>query len=216
MSFCPSKDIHSLYVDGELPEKFKTEYERHLANCEKCQRELAKVRTIHSALNSDADTIKLDEKFMEDSFQRLQIKMVYSKNTQLLKANPKYKSIGYVAGIAAAAVVALVVPVRINSAKNSERSIISLPTTNGMTVSTNNINFSSGRSDVVSGNISEASMSPTSRVQTTTFANNVSNVDLLRPDFRDNAISIIITVPGINDIPMTKEIKVPVAVSGRY
>ena len=85
-----------------------------------------------------------------------------------------------------------------------------------MTVSTNNINFSSGRSDVVSGNISEASMSPTSRVQTTTFANNVSNVDLLRPDFRDNAISIIITVPEINDIPMTKEIKVPVAVSGRY
>ena len=142
--------------------------------------------------------------------------MGYSKNTQLLKANPKYKSIGYVAGIAAAAVVALVVPVRINSTKNSERSIISLPTTNGMTVSTNNINFSSGRSDVVSGNISEASMSPTSRVQTTTFANNVSNVDLLRPDFRDNAISIIITVPGINDIPMTKEIKVPVAVSGRY
>ena len=205
MSFCPSKDIHSLYVDGELPEKFKTEYERHLANCEKCQRELAKVRTIHSALNSDADTIKLDEKFMEDSFQRLKIKMVYSKNTQLLKANPKYKSIGYVAGIAAAAVVALIVPVRTNSAKNAE-----------MTVSTNNINFSSGRSDVVSGNISEASMSPTSRVQTTTFANNVSNVDLLRPDFRDNAISIIITVPEINDIPMTKEIKVPVAVSGRY
>ena len=40
MSFCPSKDIHSVYLDGELPENYKAEYELHISHCEKCRKEL--------------------------------------------------------------------------------------------------------------------------------------------------------------------------------
>ena len=34
MSFCPSKDIHSVYLDNELPEVYKAEYEAHIAVCQ--------------------------------------------------------------------------------------------------------------------------------------------------------------------------------------
>ena len=48
------------------------------------------------------------------------------------------------------------------------------------------------------------------------FAKNVSDVDVLRPDFQDEAISIKITVPGMGDFPVTTEINLPMElVSGR-
>ena len=33
MSTCPEKDIHSIYVDGELPENYIKQYESHLSSC---------------------------------------------------------------------------------------------------------------------------------------------------------------------------------------
>ena len=44
MSFCPSKDIHSVYLDGELPENYKAEYELHISHCEKCRKELEQLK----------------------------------------------------------------------------------------------------------------------------------------------------------------------------
>ena len=46
MSFCPSKDIHSVYLDGELPEVYKAEYESHLKICPTCQKELDKIKAL--------------------------------------------------------------------------------------------------------------------------------------------------------------------------
>ena len=34
MSTCPTKEIHSLYLDNELPQNHKEEYEAHIAGCE--------------------------------------------------------------------------------------------------------------------------------------------------------------------------------------
>ena len=80
MSFCPSKDIHSVYLDGELPENYKAEYELHISHCEKCRKELEQLKALRSLFKADSDSIKLDDKFMDESFQRLQIKMAYSRN----------------------------------------------------------------------------------------------------------------------------------------
>ena len=46
MSTCPEKDLHSIYLDGELPEEFLKEYENHVAGCEKCKAELEKLRKV--------------------------------------------------------------------------------------------------------------------------------------------------------------------------
>ena len=55
------------------------------------------------------------------------------------------------------------------------------------------------------------------RKNSSTFSRNVNDVDVLRPDFQDEAISIKITVPGMGDFPVTTEINVPMElVSGRH
>ena len=36
MSTCPEKELISVYIDGEMPEKFVKDYEQHLFNCSDC------------------------------------------------------------------------------------------------------------------------------------------------------------------------------------
>ncbi len=244
MSFCPSKDIHSIYLDGELPENYKAEYELHLENCEKCRKELEQLKAVRNLLKADSDSLNLDEHFMDESFQRLQIKMAYSKNVGKLPQKSPFKVISYVAsGIAAAAVLALVIPAGLNSkAAKAEGSATVASTvasplmqavqstsavpitavstgkkTTGNKTSGNNVSFDSGRSVVVSGNIQDVVLSSENqRKNTSSLVYNVSDVDVLRPAFQDEAISIKITVPGMGDFPVTTEISVPMEiVSGR-
>ena len=77
MSFCPSKDIHSVYLDNELPEIYKAEYEEHLKNCPQCQKELEKIRALHKMFTSDSvsitprrlyDFLPLSDDFLEVFF----------------------------------------------------------------------------------------------------------------------------------------------------
>ena len=236
MSFCPSKDIHSVYLDGELPENYKAEYELHIEHCEKCRKELEQLKAVHSLLSEDSKALNLDEHFMDESFQRLQIKMAYSRNTGKVPEKSPFKVISYVAsGIAAAAVLALVLPVGFKSNNveaadtvavttpliQSVSSVSAVPitavSTNNKT-SGNNVGFDSGRSVVVSGNIKDVVLSSEKqRKNSSAFTRNVNDVDVLRPDFGDEAISIKITVPGMGDFPVTTEINVPMElVSGRH
>lgn len=239
MSFCPSKDIHSIYLDGELPENYKAEYELHLKNCEKCRKELEQLKAVRNLFKADSDSLNLDEHFMDESFQRLQIKMAYSKNVGKLPQKSPFKVISYVAsGVAAAAVLALVIPVGLKSkaaeaagtsavastvvspliqpVSSTSAVPITAVSTNSKT-SGNNVSFDSGRSVVVSGNIKDVVLSSENqRKNATSLVQNVSDVDVLRPDFQDEAISIKITVPGMGDFPVTTEINVPMEiVSGR-
>ena len=238
MSFCPSKDIHSVYLDGELPENYKAEYELHIANCEKCRKELEQLKAIHSLFKADSDSLNLDEHFMDESFQRLQIKMAYSKNIGKVPQKSPFKVISYVAsGVAAAAVLALVLPLGLKSNKASTEaatatvvtspliqsvsSVSAVPITAVSTGAKNNgsnVSFDSGRSVVVSGNIQDVVLSSEKkRKSSSAFTRKVSDVDVLRPDFQDEAISIKITVPGMGDFPVTTEINVPMElVSGRH
>jgi len=233
MSFCPSKDIHSVYLDGELPENYKAEYELHISHCEKCRKELEQLKALHSLFKADSDSLNLDQHFMDESFQRLQIKMAYSRNVGKLPQKSPFKVISYVAsGIAAAAVLALVLPVgfkanKADAAQNpavssliqSVNPVSAVPITavSANTTSANNVGFDSGRSMVVSGNIKDVVLSSEKQRKNKSFVKNVNDVDVLRPDFQDEAINIKITVPGMGDFPMTTEINVPMElVSGRY
>ena len=234
MSFCPSKDIHSVYLDGELPENYKAEYELHISHCEKCRKELEQLKALRSLFKADSDSLNLDQHFMDESFQRLQIKMAYSRNVGKAPQKSPFKVISYVAsGVAAAAVLALVLPLGLKSNKvdasqnvaaspliQSVNSVSTVPITAVSTnaaSSANNVGFDSGRSVVVSGNIKDVVLSSEKQRKNKSFVKNVNDVDVLRPDFQDEAINIKITVPGMGDFPMTTEINVPMElVSGRY
>ncbi len=50
MFHCPENDIHSIYLDGELPQNFVKDYEAHLASCPKCAAKLEKLKKIRAAL----------------------------------------------------------------------------------------------------------------------------------------------------------------------
>lgn len=232
MSFCPSKDIHSVYLDGELPENYKAEYELHISHCEKCRKELEQLKALRAMFKADSDSLNLDEHFMDESFQRLQIKMAYAKNVGKVPQKSPFKVISYVAsGVAAAAVLVLVLPLGLKANKadaaqnvaaspliQSVNSVSAVPITAVSTnASANNVGFDSGRSVVVSGNIKDVVLSSEKQRKNSSFVKNVNDVDVLRPDFRDEAINIKITVPGMGDFPMTTEINVPMElVSGRY
>ena len=245
MSFCPSKDIHSVYLDGELPENYKAEYELHISHCEKCRKELGQLKALHSMFKTDSDSLNLDSHFMDESFQRLQIKMVYSRNIGKTSQKSPFKVISYVAsGVAAAAVLALVLPVgfRSNGAKietantsavasavinsalihsvasSASNPITSVSSKNIKAASANNVSFDSGRSVVISGNIQDVVLSSENqRKNAASFTKNVRDVDVLKPDFQNDAISIKITVPGMGETPVTTEINLPMDfVSGRH
>ncbi|MCQ2240662.1 zf-HC2 domain-containing protein [Treponema sp.] len=117
MSTCPENDIHSLYLDGELPEKFMAEYEAHVASCPKCSAKLEKLTELQGFIHEDSNSYVFSQKQLDDSFARLQAKMSYSnfKKEEKRSSNvftfPKFKGLQYfAAGIAAAAAVAFVIP----------------------------------------------------------------------------------------------------------
>ena len=228
MSFCPTKDIHSVYLDNELPDEHKKEYELHIQNCPKCQKELETLRGLHSLLKADAETLTPDSHFVDQSFERLQIKMAYSKNTAKNNAPKKSGYIYSLTGVAAAAVFALIIPLSFNNtndtAANSNMavapvsSVIPSTVAKAVTTTANNVSFDSGRSVLVSGNIQETVLSSeTRRKPSAPFTREVRDVEVFRPELGDETISIKVTVPGFGDIPVTTEINVPVGViAGRY
>ena len=59
MSICPNKDLHSVYLDNELPESYKAEYEKHVADCPKCQAELKKLKAVRNLFADDRNTLNL-------------------------------------------------------------------------------------------------------------------------------------------------------------
>lgn len=223
MSFCPSNDIHSVYLDNELPESYKAEYEAHLKVCPNCQKKLEELKAVHSLFASDSKAISPDSHFMNDSFNRLQIKMAYSKNTAR-ESKKEFKAYPVFVAAAAAAVFALVLPIGINSTRNGVTSnaesvaVMPIPTPVSRTTSANNVSFNSGRSIPVSGNILASDLSTEKhRDNKSALITNAKNVDVLRPDFQDESISIRITVPGMGETPVVTEISLPMEViSGRF
>ena len=115
MSTCPEKDIHSIYLDGELPASYKAKYEEHLKSCEKCRNQLEQLKKAQDLLKKDSSSINLSQKDLEDSYGRLLSRMSYAKATSKTRT---YRPVSYrymLAGAAAAAVVALILPIRVQN-----------------------------------------------------------------------------------------------------
>ena len=74
MFTCPEKDIHSIYLDGELPEEYKVKYESHVKTCQKCQAELSKLKMVHEILKKDSISLNddWDDSRLESSYEKLQ------------------------------------------------------------------------------------------------------------------------------------------------
>lgn len=123
MFHCPENDIHSIYLDGELPKNFIKDYEAHIASCEKCAQKLARLKAVRAAFLSDSRSIEVGDEFKAASFERLQSRLRFSK---AVKASEPNKNIVRIANFvplaaAAAAVFALVLPARMNAGKNVQR-----------------------------------------------------------------------------------------------
>ncbi|MCR5187669.1 MAG: zf-HC2 domain-containing protein [Treponema sp.] len=225
MSFCPSKDIHSIYLDNELPETYKLQYEEHVKNCPACQKELNQLKLVRDALKADSDSLKLDDDFLEKSYERLQIKMAYKNNVTKAR-KPNNISFKYLAGAAAAAAVfALIIPIRLNSNKNtpagSQASLASVSSQiSGSTsaIAANNVSINSGRNVLVSGNMLDTVIRPEAGIDNgETLVKRAKDVEVLRPELEDETISIRISVPGLGEIPVVTEINLPMgAISGKF
>lgn len=232
MSFCPTKDIHSVYLDNELPEIYKAEYELHLKNCPACQKELEKIKSLRNLYAADSESINPDSHFLDESFERLQIKMAYNRNIgKARKPDRIVYKYAAVAVSAAVAAFAFIMPVKMTDSKVADKttgtvaigpavsnSATTIVSANNSTITGNNVSFDSGRSVVVSGNIHDKVLSSEAkRKRQTDFTKNIKDVEVLRPELEDEAISIRITVPGVGDIPFVTEVNVPLGVmTGRY
>ncbi|MBE6349247.1 MAG: zf-HC2 domain-containing protein [Spirochaetaceae bacterium] len=82
MYTCPNKDIHSLYIDNELAEPYKTQYEKHLVACDSCRKELQKQQQIHLFFKEDAHSLQYTEEKLDVNFEKLQERLKYRQVTQ--------------------------------------------------------------------------------------------------------------------------------------
>lgn len=234
MFTCPTNEIHSLYLDNELPQNHKAEYEAHVANCEKCQATLNKLRAIRGVFEKDAAAINPDKAFMDASYERLMLKMKYSKTSgRVYKPVSRVWKIA-VPALAAAAVLALVIPIGLGS---GGRGVKTMSATSSIysqmpaQVSEQLSNVALGAEDVFGFNGGVQKVLPSSgfenqdvlvtNVGNTSGAaasNLIKNVEVFRPKFEgdEKTISIRITIPGNDDVPVTTEIEVPLDVTGQY
>ncbi|MBQ9538205.1 MAG: zf-HC2 domain-containing protein [Treponema sp.] len=114
MFTCPNKDLHSVYLDGELAEEYKAKYEEHIKTCPKCQAELKKLEVARELLKADSDSISMSKRDMESSFARLQSRMSYKRVLKPLSLGDGAKNVlkDVLVGSAAAAVIAAVIPAK--------------------------------------------------------------------------------------------------------
>lgn len=220
MSTCPTKEIHSLYLDNELPQKHKEQYEAHIAACDSCKAQLEKLRAVRGVFQKDAEYISPDKKFLDASYERLLLKMKYSKNTGHTPSSRMNSRVWKIAvpAIAAAAVLALVIPFGISGRKgvktmSATSSIYSQipPQVSGQFSSVSfggedTFNFAGGMQDSFVTNVSNTSGAASQLIK---------DVEVFRPKFDgdEKTISIRITVPGNDDVPVTTEIEVPLDVT---
>ena len=80
MSTSLDKDLHSVYIDGEMPEGFVSQYESIVSSSEKEKSALEKMQALHSILQEDSASKTVSDSFAEESFARLQTKMRHAKN----------------------------------------------------------------------------------------------------------------------------------------
>ena len=184
MYSCPTDDIHSIYLDKELPSTYLAEYEQHLKNCPKCQKKLDSLKRIHEIFQKDKIQIAPDSIYLEQSFERIQTKLKYS-NPQ----NQKVYGFAKYALVAAAAVALVIVPVKLLNIQSNPTQAVNfseVAMTQDLPVVNENV--------VINGNISQPFAVSMNNGKMT-----IPERDVFRPNFRNiNKISVEMTVPGLD------------------
>ena len=197
MFSCPADDIHSVYLDGELPLSYVKDYEHHVSACKKCAQKQDSLRRIRKVFAEDSKNIAPDEHFMDASYLRLMTKMSYSKNTRRVSPFLTQKTlVGFSA--AAAVLLAVILPFGLSDAKRSASSMslsqLELVERPQMTAFSNKNIIGSNV-----GSIKNASL---------------ADVDVFRPNF-DDSNTIRISVPGMElERPGVMDVMLPSAVPG--
>jgi hypothetical protein len=226
MSTCPTKEIHSLYLDNELPQNHKEQYEAHIASCEKCRAELEKLRAVRDVFKGDADSISPDKKFMDESYERLMLKMKYSKHaghTRYSKVNVRSWKI-IVPAAAAVAILALAIPLKLATGRAGVKTMSATSSIYSQVPSQVTEHLSSVSFGAESAFGADKAFGLTQDSLVTNVSNKngaasklIKDVEVFRPNFdaEQKTISIRITIPGNDDVPVTTEIEVPLDVTGQ-
>ncbi|MBR4789672.1 MAG: zf-HC2 domain-containing protein [Treponema sp.] len=225
MSTCPTKEIHSLYLDNELPQTHKEQYEAHIAACDKCRAEYEKLRAVRAVFEKDAQAVSPDKAFLDASYERLMLKMKYSKNvghTASHRVSSRTWKIA-VPAIAAAAVLALAIPLRFavgraNVKTMSATSSLYSQVPSQVSEQVSNVAFNGEGSFGFDEGIQSILPSVTNVGNSSVAASKlIQDVEVFRPNFDEEkkTISIRITIPGNDDVPVTTEIEVPLDVTGQ-
>ncbi len=107
MSKCPGNDIHSLYIDNELPTTYKIEYETHLVSCEHCRNQFQRYQAMRNQLSALEDLNELT-----GNYERLKTELRFRTNSAKGSVNQTMLFVRKFSPIlVAAAVVAVFLPV---------------------------------------------------------------------------------------------------------
>ncbi|WP_407428851.1 hypothetical protein [Treponema sp.] len=133
MSTSLEKDLHSVYIDGEMPESFVSQYESLVSANPEAKSSLEKMQKLHDLLQEDSSQKTVSSDFIDQSFERLQTKMRYAKNVSFADSSSSKNSKSFIipfakyasSFVAAAAVFAVVfIPVHYNSLKSAKETAV--------------------------------------------------------------------------------------------
>lgn len=192
MFTCPANDIHSVYLDNELEEPLASAYEAHLKNCAKCGKKLGELRKVRAALK-DERGVEDASAFLSESWERLCLKRNYSEVSK--QANPKTaRAFKFALPLAAAAAfLALVLPLRQPATQSGDFAQTITPVTRNRAVPI------SKRNVIINGNITTPqfiSTSVSNSVSGGEFALTLDGSDVFRPQFESSGVDVKIILPS--------------------
>lgn len=214
MSTCPDYDMHSVYLDGELPQKYVLDYESHLTSCQRCRDDFIKIQKLSTILKEGAKEKELSSQELEDGFARLQTKLHYQKTIKDTQPQSIRKFTWVVPTVAAAALAfALILPMDTPSpisatTKEQPISIAASALTGGLSVAPS-VNYNTARflqdSVIAEENFNNIQAVSLSRNET------ISPMDFFRPSFdKPENISIKMTLSNLSSIPVQGSTTVPI------
>lgn len=228
MSTYLEKDLHSVYVDNELPPAYLEAYESLVAADERHAAAQRKVQSLRDALRQDAQAREIDQAFLDASFARLQTKLQYHKHAvapQEAKSSVRQFARWGVPFAAAAAFAIAIIPV-LHPANGKNDTINAIASTKLTPIAEHDIavdgNFDQKTLSAIAVNGGSAAQGATTVSTTgipgayprkshrTKLHDRLTSIDAFRPASvdADNGFSIRISISPMHDV-QDEEIIIP-------
>lgn len=213
MSTCPDLELQSAFFDGEIGSPWYDEIKSHVESCSDCKKTMDNLQTMHDVFAADSAQMNLSQKQMDESFDRLQSRLRYTKTTE--KANVIHvdfarKVIPYAA--AAAFLAAVILPsANVRTQVKQQIADIALITPTRSVELIDKAGIAADQSLNVAA-VKVSNTSNTSAVQTTPVALHVSNltkVDIFKPELSANQSVINVTLPDVKAMPFADASDLP-------